>query len=437
MPRSSLPYACVVIALMFVTDALADNAELPRRLDLRQTLAWFHAHGFDLLIAEAEVESAEGDVRIASAIPNPTVSFTYGRSYFTGCTPPCTTPPPAYALQVTDQAAIEGTLSGKRRLRKDVAKTSLAAARLDRGDAERNLVFEVKAQFEQVLVAQLALAFAKQTAAADDVLLAKTQQQAAVGQIGATDVLRVKTVKLEADQAVDEAESTVQKARAQLAFLLGVRTATPELTVDEPELEHYALPPRLAAAAHDSLLAAALRVRPDLHAEEARLRSAEAQLALNRRQRLPDITLSLGYSQQGTGQNAVTPPTFSIGLSAPIPILYQQQGEIRKAEAAVRMLGLQVDKLKAAIVNDFEAAYAEFVATQALARRMETGSLLATAKAARDAVVKARELGAASLLDVLQAQAAFIAANVEYQNDVARYWTAVFGLERAVGTELR
>ncbi len=414
------------------------SPELPKRLDLEQTMAFFYAHGIDLLIAETDIESSTGDVRIAGAIPNPSLSLTYGHSFLADCLrPPCTAPPPSYTVQLTDQAAIEGALSGKRRLRIDAARSALSAARFSRVDIRRTLAFQVKSQFEQVLIAQVAVAFAHDTADVYRVLLDKTERQAVAGKLGDADVLRVRVAKLEADQAVDEAVRRLSKARAQLAFLLGVRTAVPELVVEQPQLEHYELPVKLAAATHDKLLETALETRPDLHAQEALLHGAEAQLALSRRQRFPDVTLSLGYAQQGTNELAVTPPTFSIGLAAPIPVLYQQQGEIQKAEAKVRMLRLQVDKLEATIVSDFEAAYADFVASQAVVRRMEEGSLLATAAAAKDAVLKAKEAGAASLLDVLVALATYIATKGEYAESVARYWTAVFELELAVGAELR
>jgi hypothetical protein len=44
--------------------------------------------------------------------------------------------------------------------------------------------------------------------------------------------------------------------------------------------------------------------------------------------------------------------------------------------------------------------------------------------------------GAASLLELLDAQRTYIGTNLEYLNDLASYWIAVFRLERAVGVDL-
>jgi len=45
--------------------------------------------------------------------------------------------------------------------------------------------------------------------------------------------------------------------------------------------------------------------------------------------------------------------------------------------------------------------------------------------------------GAATLMDFLDAQRTYIATNVEYLQDLANYWTAVYQVEEAVGMELR
>ncbi len=425
-----------------VAPARADDAapQLPAKLTLVQAIDILHKHGLDLLIAEAAIQGAEGEVTTANAIPNPALSVNYGPyAFYYSCTnmTGCTRPPSSISVELSDQAAIEDTLSGKRRLRGEVASAALQAARLSRTDADRTLVFQVKAQFEQVLLAQAALRFAQDTADANTLMLDKAQKQRDADKIQRPDLLRVKVAKLESDQAVDQARQGLRKTRAQLAFLLGVRTAVPEFIVEEPELEHYTLPTKLSSANHDALLATAFATRPDLQAQQAQVASAESQVTLAKRQRFPDISLSLGYTQQGTDNNASSPPTFSIGLSAPIPLLYRQQGEIEKANANMQIQRLQVEKLRATVVNDFEAAYADFLGAQSLVRRMEEGTLLETARQAKDDVKLLYEKGGAQLVDYLLALATYISTNVEYLNDVASYWTAVFELEQAVGTELR
>ena len=45
--------------------------------------------------------------------------------------------------------------------------------------------------------------------------------------------------------------------------------------------------------------------------------------------------------------------------------------------------------------------------------------------------------GAASLLDFLDAERTYIATNLEYRQDLAAYWDAVYQLEQATAVKLR
>jgi cobalt-zinc-cadmium efflux system outer membrane protein len=414
--------------------------ELPATVTLAQALDIFRAKGLDLLIAEAGIQSAEGDLRAAGAIPNPSLSLSYGYSYYrTACnsaTQACTIPP-ALSVGLSDQNALEDTLSGKRSLRKDVAAAALRAARLSRVDAERNLLFQVKQQFAIALLSRESLKFAIEVAEMNTKMLDLMEARNNAGAVSDADVLRVKTAKLEADQAVDQAKQNERTAKVSLAFLLGVRKAVPNFDVNQPDLLQSSLTSSLSELRRDILIEQALRSRPDLLVQRAQVERADSALALAKRLRFPDIAINASYTQQGVNPAAITPPTFLFGLTAPIPVLYQQQGEILKALSDRSIEELQEAKLEAQVLSDVENAYATFVGTQALVQRMEIGTLLDSAKRARDLVLIQFQKGAASLLDYLTAQQQFIATRVEYLNDLNSYWTAVFGLERAVGRDLR
>lgn len=146
--------------------------------------------------------------------------------------------------------------------------------------------------------------------------------------------------------------------------------------------------------------------------------------------------MSLNYVQEGLGSGALTPPTLIFGLNATLPAFYQQQGEIKHAQADFRTQTLQQAKIQAQLVADVETAYTNFSSSRRLVERMES-RLLERAKRARDLVDLQYHKGAASLLEFLDAQRTYIAINVEYLQDLANYWTAVYQLEQAVGMELR
>ncbi len=421
-------------------DVIPQPVELPQQLSMDQAVQILRTKSLDLLIAEAAVRNAEGDVGVAGAVPNPAVNVGYGRvlppydaSKVGGGCSGCSNN--QWTVGLSDQAAIEDSLSGKRHLRLKVARAALAAARLSRNDAFRTIEFQVKSAYAQVAQAQRGLAFAKDAQATNIKTLELFQARLRSGAINEGDLARIQTQKLEADQAVDQAMQSLRQARVSLAFLLGVRGPIPDFAVDDHVLD-FVVPEQLARADEDRLLRLAFDHRADLLAQGYQRASAEAQIALAKRLRFPDITLSAQYTQTGVDQNAIQPPTISFGISAPIPIFYQQQGEIRKAEANYDTQSIQQAKITAQVVSDIGSAVAGYETARSLVERMEK-QLKPAAERAFSITRLQYDKGAATLMDFLDAQRTYIAINVEYLQDLANYWTAVYQVEEAVGMELR
>lgn len=436
---SGVLWAAVLPSVGFCQDVVPPPEPLPQSLTLEEALERFRKKGFDLLIADAMVQSAEGDLRIASGIFNPSASGSFGKSIeCPGGTSGCRFfGPPLFTASIGDSNALEDWLTGKRGLRKSVAGAALNAARSSRMDAERTLITIVKQQFLQAELATRTLRLARETRDTSTNFLSLTKSRYDLGAISQADLARVQTATLESEQAVDSALQALRQAKVGLAFLLGVRGPVPDFEVSGEQLLHYSVPLQFAEASATSLLTIAMENRTDLRAARAQVSRAENSVALAKRMRFPDIGLSLGYSVQGTDPQSlqVTPPTVTIGLTTTLPIFYQQQGEIQKANADLRAQRLLVAKLEAQVVADVEAAWAAFKGWEALVKRMEQGGLLEWAKRAQDLVFIQYQKGAASLLEYLDARRTYIATNLEYQQDLAGYWTWVFQLQQAIGPE--
>jgi cobalt-zinc-cadmium efflux system outer membrane protein len=330
-------------------------------------------------------------------------------------------------------------VSGKRGLRLKVARAALEAAHQGRADAQRTLEFQVKQQYIQAVLARDVLDFSLEVQKSTTKTFELGQLRYEKGAISEADEAKIEAAKLEADQTVATARQGLEVAKLGLAFLLGVRGAIPEFAVEQ-DLPKYQVSPLLGGASRESLLREAIEHRPDLRGQLFQRDRAQASVTLARRLRIPDIALDLGYQQMGLGgigTNApITPPTLSIGVSAPLPLFYQQQGEIKKAEADFRTQDTLRAKVEAQILSDVATAFANFTASKELVERME-GRLLDRVTRARNLVELQYQKGAASLLEFLDAQRQWIAVNQEYLQDLASYWTAVYQLEAAVGRDLR
>jgi cobalt-zinc-cadmium efflux system outer membrane protein len=411
---------------------LPPEPTIPATLTLAEALALFRAHGLDLLIAEAAAQGAEGDALAAAAIQNPSVT---GGGYYSFFQDSAFDTHVGWFVGLGDSNAIIDTLSGKRGLRRNVADAALAAARLGRADAQRTLELQVKQTYFQAVAAGAALEFARETSDSTAHTFDLNQIRYKSGAISEVDLSRTETAKLEAEQVVDAATLALHNAKVQLAFLLGQRHAFNDFAIDASQLR-FATPAALTNATVATLVDRAIQARPDLRAQEnQRMRAAQA-VALARRQRFPDFGLSAQYSEQGSysaGNNVVSPPTLEIALTGSLPLFYQQQGEIKKAEADARTQDAQAAKLRAQVVADVENAFAGYQTSQRQVQRMEA-RLLDRAQRARELVGLQYQKGAASLLEFLDAQRTYVATKGEYIQDLTAYWNAIFQIEAATAT---
>jgi outer membrane protein, heavy metal efflux system len=410
---------------------LPPEPAIPATLTLAEAVALFRAHGLDLLIAEAAAQGAEGDTLAAAAVQNPSVTGGYYHSFFQD---QAFETHNGWFVGLGDSNAIVDTLSGKRGLRRNVADAALAAARLGRADAQRTLELQVKQTYYQAVAAGAALEFARENAESTGHTFELNQIRYKSGAISEVDLSRTETAKLEAEQTVDAATLALRNAKVQLAFLLGQRHAFNDFSIDVTQLR-FATPVALANATVATLVDRAIQARPDLRAQESqRMRAAQA-VSLAHRQRFPDIGVSAQYSEQGSysASNAISPPTLEIALTGSLPLFYQQQGEIKKAEADARTQDAQAAKLRAQVVADVENAFAGYQTSQRQVQRME-GRLLDRARRARELVELQYQKGAASLLEFLDAQRTYVATKGEYIQELTAYWDAIFQIEAATAT---
>ena len=420
------------------------GSSLPANLSLEDAMRIFRSKGLDLLIADANIRGAEGAERAAGAVLNPIANLSYGRLLGYNSANAC---PPngsgcsanAWSVGLSDNAAIEDSLSGKRELRESVAHAALKAARMVRSDAERTIAFQVKAAYFQVVLATQQLNFAADVAKGSRETYDLTKTKYDKGAINAGDAAIIETAALEADQAFETAKLNLRQARVALGFLLGTRGHVPDFNIVPPSQDANA--PTLENVSQGTLVNEAFAHRPDLAAYMFQKERAEASIRLAKRNVIPDISISGQYTQTGTADNSVQPPTLTFGVTSGLPIFYQQQGEIRQAEADSDTQSLERAKVEAQVVSDVESAYASYVTSRALVDRMKgvggRHGLYDTAKTARDIVKKQFDAGAISTLPYLDAQRTFITTTLEYLTDLTNYWTAIAQLEQATGTEFR
>jgi cobalt-zinc-cadmium efflux system outer membrane protein len=416
-------------------DAIPSGVVVPAKLTLGAATELFRTKGLDLLIADTTVETAHGALLIARGFTNPSISVGAGASL--GYTPNL---PGAsavtWSVNVSDQACLAQIIFGKHGLNVKVARWAYEAAKMDRLDTQRTLEGGMKQQFAQTALAKVSIDYAKENRQFSATIFDLVTRKFSAGAVSDADLAAAETDLLETEQAIAMAENTYYQNKVTLAFLLGSRTIASDYDLDNEFLKSKVSESVETPTARADLTREAFERRPDLKSIEYNRRSALDALALARRQRIPDIALWANYSMEGTGNNALSPPTLTAGVSLTLPLFYQQQGEIKQAEANLRLQDVSRATRESQVANDLEGGRAALQFAKDRLDRLES-RLLKRAQDSRDLVKIQYEHGAAALIDLLFAERQFIQTEQEYLQAQTDYWTAAFQIEQALGRELR
>jgi outer membrane protein, heavy metal efflux system len=408
------------------------EAHAAETLSLRAATLRAKTSGMEVLLAEVRIRAAEGEAKASAALPNPAVTLSLGHILQSEAADP-NAGRWQYTAGLSDRALLSELLFGKHGLKKDVGAFAVAAARADRKDAERMVAFATQSAYLDVVGAQKALVVAKEIAE----LLSKA---VALNRLRYPKVIdegvlaRVEAEALVAEERVDRASAELTFADANLSYLLGARSAGARFEVDEHAID-FSDPQGLSGATVDALTARALTARPDAKRAIITEKRAASDLSLAGRQRVPEVEVFAGFQQAGTGPAAVQPPTFTLGLGLPLPIVNSGRAAVLSREAARDAAGLTKLQLQRQIALEVKIAFAAFVSGRRIAARYD-GPLLERRRKAFDITKIQYEAGSATLMDFLDAERGLAAASLERLAVLVSYWKSVYALESAVGVEI-
>jgi cobalt-zinc-cadmium efflux system outer membrane protein len=136
-----------------------------------------------------------------------------------------------------------------------------------------------------------------------------------------------------------------------------------------------------------------------VQAASALVDQSETNVQLQRRERIPDVTLSVQYERNPPYQ----PNTVGVGLSLPLPLWNHNAGAIEAAQAARVQAEAQLDQRRLQAIADVASARVAYHEASERARRYRESLEPKSADAAR-AVAYAYEKGGTSLVALLDAE---------------------------------
>ena len=363
--------------------------------------------------AQGVVQQSRGQQVAAGAYLNPSIAGSAGHGSIRD---------PSTGVSITERTVtVEQPLEwqGKRRARQQAADASAAGAGAAMDETRLNVVADVKVAFYHVLFAQRDAELTSQNLTMVEEVLRTVKARVAAGDATLFETMKATVEVQKATKEVARAQNALVVVRAKLDMVTGSALGT-QFSI-QGDFESLRQEPDRAA-----LTARAIERHPTLRRLAKLVEQAEFSTVLERESRIPNVTVHGNYHREA-GDEAIT-----AGLSVPLPLWYQRQGEIESALGA--KYRAEAERLR--VQNELTQTITQHVQDVRTANEQlqvfETGLLKQAEQTLKVARISFQQ-GAASLLDLLDSQRVYRQTLLEYVQARTDLSIALARLERAVG----
>ncbi|ARU24670.1 TolC family protein (plasmid) [Ralstonia solanacearum] len=390
MPATAAPRAANPASQAARAVAPRDEAAPLPRYSLPQLLELARAGHPALAASRAQVQAAQAGMATARAWPNPEVEAMTGRQRARM---------PGAAEGRTNSMSITQKLDlpWQRTARMQAADAAFEGSQAQARSSARDLDAQLKLRFYDVLRRE-----AEQRSAREDVTLVEQIRRRVAVRVETGEAPRYELIRGDAEllnaQRTDQAAALrVQQALAELRRAVGAELPAAFDVDAGPDAESAALHnlPPLA-----DLVGSVLATHPDLEADRAAVREAEARLAHERSQRWPSLALRGSVDRQPDLQDS------RVGLVVSIPLFDRREGPVGEAVAALERARATLRDRELQMRQAVESAYRQYEIAQSQVGALESGVVKQAESTLRVAEAAYRH-GERGILDYLDAQRVF------------------------------
>jgi cobalt-zinc-cadmium efflux system outer membrane protein len=394
----------ISILALLTSPLFAATAQM---LTMDQALETAFANNPDLAAAQWETGIAQGERQQAGLIPNPEVSWEAEDTRRNSRT-----------TTVMINQPIE--LGGKRGARIEVASRAQDAAGIEL-DRKRNVLrADVIQAFYSSSTAQQRLLLSRQSLELAERGLRVAQGRIKSGKSSPVEGTRAEVQLSEVRLELRRAERDEASAYQRLAQVMGAPLPA-FVSVGDPSRSMPTVP-------DSSLLLNRIGETAELRLAKLQIDQREASLGLEKAQRIPDLTVSIGSQYDERERERVN----VVGLSMPIPLFNRNQGNVlaaaRRTDQARDLRNASELRLRTEIQTTLDQW---MTANTEVASFNQT--ILPAAQSAVDTATRGFEMGKFNFLDVLDAQRTLISARTQYIQAIAEATDAWVRIERIFG----
>lgn len=368
--------------------------------------------------AMANIDQSTGQRAAAGAYPNPTIRGDTGKGYLRDAGP-LTPEIPKSATEYMASFSQPIEWPAKRAARQRAAEAGLAGASVGLIETRLNLTSDVKVAFFDLLLAQRDLELTKNNLAIVEDVRRVVSHRVRLGEAPQFDLIKAEVEVLKANQAVTRSENTVRVNRVILDTMTAGALG-PNYSVNG---DFLVFPTGLDL---NRLTARSMQEHPSIQRLSRSIDQADRTIEFERQNRVPNVSLNTSYTREYGREG------FDIGLSVPTPLWYQRQGEIAGSLGAKRKEEAELLRARNELMRQINQYYQDAQTTAKLIEVLEKGLLKQAEEALRIAKFSFQQ-GAASLLEVLDAQRVQRQILFDYAEARFELSVALSRLERAVG----
>lgn len=399
--------------LWSVPYAYGAEPQAPRaHYELAHLLAIAMERNPSLAVGEADVGASRGRLLGAKAYPNPELTISAG---------------PGRALEGPPNRGTEESVKFsqsfewvfKRSARIRSAEHDVEVYEMERKDGVLRVTAAVTAAFYELLGTQRESALAVETLTAVAQLASTARKRVEAGEAAKFERVKAEVELQRATNEVGRARSRVAQARAALAATVGGGVEGDFAVSGE-------FPEGRAESSLESLLEGAVRRHPMLQAHERiRVRRAALLDQVNA-SRMPDVSLFGGFDRE------IDRESYRVGLSIPLPLWSQRQGEIAEATAAARRAEAEARQARLELTSGLTQAYEQYRIARGQLDLFRKG-FLRQAQEAVEIARKSYQVGEISLLELLDAQRVAFQTTREFHQAQVDLAVSLATLERLTG----
>ena len=402
--KTMLRAGLISILALFTSPLFAATAQM---LTMDQALETAFANNPDLAAAQWETGIAQGERQQAGLIPNPEVSWEAEDTRRNSRT-----------TTVMINQPIE--LGGKRGARIEVASRAQDAAGIELERKRNVLRADVIQAFYSSSTAQQRLLLSRQSLELAERGLRVAQGRIKSGKSSPVEGTRAEGQLSEVRLDLRRAERDEASAYQRLAQVMGAPLPA-FVSVGDPGRSMPTVP-------DSSLLLNRIGETAELRLAKLQIDQREASLGLEKAQRIPDLTVSIGSQYDERERERVN----VVGLSMPIPLFNRNQGNVlaaaRRTDQARDLRNASELRLRTEIQTTLDQW---MTANTEVASFNQT--ILPAAQSAVDTATRGFEMGKFNFLDVLDAQRTLISARTQYIQAIAEATDAWVRIERIFG----